>query len=129
MKKIILAGLLFSGSLFANEANTKTTKEFLIDMKEHTPILHTICNDYFQAKTCSTDISKKVSIKELKEFFTTAKEGQLALLKFDEKILSQKRYDALISSYKFMNCGDIDELDAFTDSLASMSVEQNSVQK
>jgi hypothetical protein len=136
MKKIILIGLLITGSLFAHETNDKipiddfkTTKALLSDMKEHLPVLYTVYNDYFQAKTCSKDISKTVSIKEIRDFSTTALQGQLVLLKFDDKILSKASYDALISSYKFMNCGDTDQLGIFTGSVSTMSVELDAMLK
>lgn len=132
MKKIILAGLLLTGSLFASEANTKiptkdykTTKALLTDMKKNLPTIYIIYNDYFQAKTCTKDISKTVSIEEIRDFPETALFGKLLILKYDKKILSKANYDALISSYKFMNCGNIDQLSVFAGSVSAMSVEMD----
>ena len=136
MKKVILIGLLFTGSLFASEVSREiptgdytTTKVLLADMKKNLPTIYTVYNDYFQAKTCSIDISKTVSVEEIRDFAGTALYGKLLTLKYDETILAKASYSALISSYKFMNCGEMDQLGAFAGSVSAMSIELEATHK
>ena len=132
MIKVILAGLLLAGSVFANDVNTKganedykTTEALLKDMKKELPTIYPIYSDYFSAKTCSKDFAQNVSIKEIREFASTELYGRLMMLKNDTKRISKASYSALISSYEFMNCGNIDKLGTFVGAVSAMAVEMD----
>lgn len=135
MIKVILAGLLLAGSVFANDVNTKganedykTTEALLKNMKKELPTIYPIYSDYFTAKTCSKDFAKSVSIKEIREFASTELYGKLFMLKNDDRIISKASYSALISSYEFMNCGNMEKLGSFVGSVSAMSVEMEDMQ-
>lgn len=115
MKKIIMIGVLLSATLFASdntveisEKDYNTTSEMLKDMKKELPVLHKVVVDYFKANKCNSDVSDAVSIKEIRDFSTTAQYGKLVYLaykSYNREKEAETEYSTILNSYKFMNCG------------------------
>lgn len=111
--------------------NTKTLKENLPIMKKHLPMIHTVINDYFQAKTCNENIADKVSMKDVQEFAATEQFGQLILLKYPhstehENILAKANYMSIMGAFKYLNCGGKEGLASFIGGTSVMCIETNS---
>ncbi len=137
MKKIlgaVLVAAITTTGAIANETknvdlktNYNGTKEMMNDLKKILPDEHDIITDYFKAKTCKEDITKNVSMNEIREFTTTKQYGFLIALKFNakESIIARTNYDALINAYKAMNCGSEEALSTYIGATSAIAVEMN----
>ena len=137
MKKIILASLLLVGGLYANDATRqeviqkdyKNTKEMMSDMKQQLPVVYNVISSYFQAKTCSEDITDKITIKQIRNFAAGVQFGTLIDLKFRDDVLSRAHYDSFIHGYKFMQCGNADDLSIYIGNISAIAVELEDTKK
>ncbi len=92
-------------------ANYNTSKDMMDKIKISNPLVYEVINDYFKAKTCSEDITSSVSVKEIKDFAASVQYGLLIGFKsYSDTPVMKANYINLTSSYKVMNCGDLDAL-------------------
>lgn len=130
MKKIILSAILLAAvtaSTFANEIKKEDlmTDEMMNGLKMGIPSIHDVVNDYYQAKKCTDNITDKVSTKEIREFVKTYQYSVLIALKTQDTPLAKANYDALINSYKAMNCGSEEAMGTYIGATSAIAVEMN----
>lgn len=130
MKKIILSAILLAAvtaSTFANEIKKEDlmTDEMMNGLKMGIPSIHDVVNDYYQAKKCTDNITDKVSTNEIQEFVKTYQYSFLIALKTQDTPLAKANYDALINSYKAMNCGSEEAMGTYIGATSAIAVEMN----
>lgn len=135
MKKRMLSAILLAAvtaSTFANEtknlelkSDSKHTSEMMNGLKMSIPSIYNVVNDYYQAKECTDNITDKVSTNEIQEFVKTYQYSVLIALKTQDTPIAKANYDALINSYKAMNCGSEEAMGTYIGATSAMAVEMN----
>lgn len=108
-------------------ADYNTSKDMMDKIKTFNPLVYEVINDYFKAKTCSDDITSSVSVQEIKKFATTVQYGLLIGFKYSDTPVMKAHYINLTSSYKVMNCGDLDAFRYLYTSNSIIAAEANKI--
>lgn len=130
MEKRMFSTILLAAvavSTFANDIKKEDLKtyEMMNGLKMGIPSIYNVVNDYYQAKECTDNITDKVSTNEIQEFVKTYQYSVLIGLKTQDTPLAKANYDALINSYKAMNCGSEEAMGTYVGATSAIAVEMN----
>lgn len=101
--KLVLIFSLFTSFLFADNSSMEIKN--LKQLEKHLPAVYETVKDYFNAKTCSKDFTKKTSFSEVQNFIASATTfGTLTALK---ALNRDEVYSHILHNYKAMNCNNI----------------------